>query len=108
MKKKGSKTKTTTHQFRTYPVTVRGQRLNHEMTPKQRRQSAALIRKECCNYDTGECIALDEGDGCACVLCGAPFIPKSNRAKYCPSCAIRTHRRQKAECERKRRACMDN
>jgi len=30
-------------------------------------------------------------------------VPKANRAKYCPDCAARVHRRQKTESERKRR-----
>ena len=43
-----------------------------------------------------------------CVTCGQAFIPKSNRAKYCPDCAAKVHRRQKAESERKRRSRVDN
>ena len=43
-----------------------------------------------------------------CAVCGGVFVPKSNRAKYCPDCAARVHRRQKAESERKRRSCVDN
>ena len=39
-----------------------------------------------------------------CVLCGSWYIPKSNRAKYCPDCAPIVHRRQKAASERRRRA----
>ena len=38
-----------------------------------------------------------------CAVCGALFTPGSNRAKYCPECAPKVHRRQKAECERRRR-----
>ena len=94
----------------------------------------------CCNYDGGNCIALDDGDECVCVqsisysllcrwfhvavlpldkgletallhreqlkqcsVCGQPFLPGSNRAKYCKDCAPGVHRRQKAESERKRR-----
>ena len=30
------------------------------------------------------------------------------RAKYCPDCAARVHRRQKTESERKRRPCVDS
>ena len=30
-----------------------------------------------------------------CVICGQAFVPKSNRAKYCPDCAAKVHRRQK-------------
>ena len=36
-----------------------------------------------------------------CAVCGGVFVPKSNRAKYCPGCAARVHRRQKTESERK-------
>ena len=39
-----------------------------------------------------------------CAVCGGVFVPKSNRAKYCPGCAARVHRRQKTESERKRRS----
>ncbi|MCM1173418.1 MAG: cysteine-rich VLP domain-containing protein [Blautia sp.] len=38
-----------------------------------------------------------------CAVCGGVFVPKSNRAKYCPDCAAGVHRRQKTESERKRR-----
>ena len=38
-----------------------------------------------------------------CAVCGALFTPGSNRAKYCPECAPKVHRRQEAECERRRR-----
>ena len=39
-----------------------------------------------------------------CCLCGAIFYPRSNRGKYCPTCATKIHRRQKTESERRRRA----
>ena len=32
----------------------------------QFRRARKLVH-ECCNYDNGQCIALDEGDGCVCV-----------------------------------------
>ena len=32
-----------------------------------------------------------------CVLCGGWYIPKSNRAKYCPDCAVRMRRKQEAK-----------
>ena len=41
--------------------------LSIQMTPKQRRKANALIRKSCCNYDCGNCIALDDGEPCVCV-----------------------------------------
>ena len=37
-----------------------------------------------------------------CVVCGASFVPKSNRAKYCPDCAITVRRKKEAERQRKR------
>ena len=43
-----------------------------------------------------------------CAICGRVFVPKSNRAKYCPDCAARVHRRQKTESERKRRSTVDS
>ena len=39
-----------------------------------------------------------------CTVCGQPFLPGSNRAKYCKSCAAIVHRRQKTASDRKRRA----
>lgn len=38
-----------------------------EMTPGQRRRANALIKRLCCNYDHGNCIALDDGEECVCV-----------------------------------------
>ena len=115
------------------------------MAPAQHRRANALIRWECCNYADGDCIALDDGNACACpqkiscsvcckwfrwavlpldgtleaeifrdkdlkrcAVCGRVFVPKSNRAKYCPDCAARVHRRQKTESERKRRSAVDS
>lgn len=43
-----------------------------------------------------------------CSVCGKPYVPKSNRGKYCPNCAARVHRRQKTESERKRRSAVDS
>ena len=117
----------------------------YRMTPTQRKQANALIRRECCCYEDGNCMLLDNGDThtcpqtisfsvCCkwfrwsvlpqigtleaeifrnkelkrCAVCGRVFVPKSNRAKYCPDCAARVHRRQKTESERKRRSCVDS
>ena len=116
----------------------------YRMTPAQRKQANALIRRECCCCEDGNCIVLDDGDTCTCpqtvsfsvcckwfrwavlpldgtleaeifrdkdlkrcAVCGGVFVPKSNRAKYCPDCAARVHRRQKTESERKRRSTVD-
>ena len=117
----------------------------YRMTPAQRKQANPLIRRECCNYEDGNCMLLDDGDAhtcpqaisfsvCCkwfrwsvlpqagtleaeifrgkdlkcCEVCGGVFVPKSNRAKYCPDCAARVHRRQKTESERKRRSYVDS
>ena len=37
-----------------------------------------------------------------CVLCGGSYLPKSNRAKYCPGCAVTARRKKEAERQRKR------
>lgn len=42
-----------------------------------------------------------------CAVCGAAFRAKSNRAKYCESCAKDVHRKQKSASERKRRLDVD-
>ena len=38
-----------------------------ELTPSQRTRCNRLIRRLCVNYDNGNCLPLDEGDGCVCV-----------------------------------------
>lgn len=43
-----------------------------------------------------------------CAVCGKPYVPKSNRGKYCLDYAARVHRRQKTESERKRRSAVDS
>ena len=85
------------------------------------RDRARRLVHECCNYDEGNCLLLDDGEPCVCVqsislslmcrwfrvavlpldgelaaallyrgsrkrcaVCGAAFVPKSNRGKYCP------------------------
>ncbi len=49
----------------TTDVTVR--RCSLYLSPRQRRKVNALIRTSCCNYDRGNCIALDDGEPCVCV-----------------------------------------
>ena len=114
----------------------------HEKIPvmdyQQYRRARRLVH-ECCNYDCGNCLALDDGEECVCVqsisysllcrwfraavlpldkeleaalfhranrkrcsVCGAYFLPGSNRAKYCPDCAVRVRRKKEAERQRKR------
>jgi len=38
----------------------------YRMTPAQRKQANALIRRECCCCEDGNCIVLDDGDTCTC------------------------------------------
>jgi len=38
----------------------------YRITPAQRKQANALIRRECCNCEDGNCIVLDDGDTCTC------------------------------------------
>jgi len=37
------------------------------MTLRQRQAAVKLIRKICCNYDSGNCLLLDDGESCVCV-----------------------------------------
>ena len=54
--------------------------------------------------DAGLCAALlHRTDMKSCVLCGAAFVPKSNRAKYCSDCAERMKRVKATERKRKQR-----
>ena len=112
------------------PIECRQDGSLYRMTPAQRKQANALLRRECCCYEDGNCMLLDDGDThtcpqtisfsvCCkwfrwsvlpqigtleaeifrdkelkrCAVCGRVFVPKSNRAKYCPDCAARVHRR---------------
>ena len=38
----------------------------YRMTPAQRKRASALIRRECCCCEDGDCIVLDDGDTCTC------------------------------------------
>ena len=38
----------------------------YRMTPAQRKQAASLIRRECCCFEDGNCVVLDDGDTCTC------------------------------------------
>jgi len=43
-----------------------------------------------------------------CTVCGARYIARSGRSKYCPDCAAEVHRKQKAAYARKKRSSVDN
>ena len=103
------------------------------MDYRQHRRARRLVH-ECCNYNEGNCLLLDDGEPCVCVqsislslmcrwfrvavlpldgelaaallyrgsrkrcaVCGAAFVPKSNRGKYCPGCAGRMKKIKAAE-----------
>ena len=52
---------------------------------------------------------VPQGGMKVCAECRGLFHPGSNRAKYCPTCAAKVHRRQKTASERRRRASgVDN
>ena len=54
--------------------------------------------------DAGLCaVLLHRADMKKCVLCGGCYLPKSNRAKYCPECAVRMKRTKAMERKRKQR-----
>nr|WP_243127302.1 cysteine-rich VLP protein [Faecalibacterium prausnitzii] len=44
------------------------------MTPAQRKQANSLIRRECCCYEDGNCMLLDDGDTHTC--------PQTNEQHY--------------------------
>ncbi len=53
--------------------------------------------------DAGLCAALLYRDRMKpCAICGSYYVPKSNRAKYCPACAVAIRRKKEAERQRKR------
>ena len=54
--------------------------------------------------DEGLCAALLYRDQMKpCAICGSSFVPKSNRAKYCPDCALCMKRQKATERKRKQR-----
>ena len=54
--------------------------------------------------DAGLCAALlHRADMKKCVLCGGFYLPKSNRAKYCPKCAMSMKQIKATERKRKQR-----
>ena len=38
-----------------------------KITGSQHRRITKLIKRLCCNYDDGYCIALDDGEPCHCI-----------------------------------------
>ena len=48
----------------------------YRMTPAQKKQANALIRRECCCYEDGNCMLLDDGDTHTCphVSINLPII----------------------------------
>lgn len=114
----------------------------HKIPAVSIQKARSLIRRECCNLSSGNCVFLDDGeehtcpqlhadsvccnwfrdavlstdaeleaeilnrvcnDTMRCKICGKPINMKSNRAKYCPKCAIKVHRNQTSNCKRSKR-----
>ena len=92
------------------------------MDYRQYRAARRLVH-ECCNYDSGNCLLLEDGEPCVCVqsisyslLCRwftAAVLPldealeaallRRGSGKYCPDCAGRMKRINAAKRKRKQR-----
>ena len=102
---------------------------------KRRRQINRLVKAECCNYQQGNCLLLDDGEPLSCrwfrdavlpidkelhaeimgqttlkkcSVCGQPFRAVSNRAKYCERCRKSERRKQYRESKQKTRTDVHN
>lgn len=52
------------------------------LTPAQRARCNRLIRRLCANYDGGNCMPLDDGEGCVCVqMIAVQVLPASGSAR---------------------------
>ena len=86
----------------------------YRITPPQKRRASGLIRRECCNCEDGNCLALDDGDTCACPqMISFSVCCKWFRWAVLPldrtlEAEIYRDRRQKTESERKRRSAVDS
>ena len=81
------------------------------LTPAQRARCNRLIRRLCANYDGGNCLPLDDGEGCACVQ----MISCSLLCKYFRRAVLLTDKVLCADIYRVRtedavrfKACMDS
>ena len=55
------------------------------LTPAQRARCSRLIRWLCANYDGGNCLPLDDGEGCVCVqTISYSLLCKYFRRRFCP------------------------
>ena len=58
----------------------------YRMTPAQRKRANALIRRECCSYDEGNCLEQDDGDAHACtqsISYGGQGIDHTTQLIFC-------------------------
>ena len=67
------------------------------MTYSQYRRAGKLVH-QCCNYESGNCLALDDGEECVCVQ----SISYSLLCRWFRAAIV--HRRQKTVSDRKMRA----
>ena len=57
----------------------------YRMTPAQRKQAASLIRRECCCFEDGNCVVLDDGDTCTCPQTISFSVCAARSAAVCSS-----------------------
>lgn len=55
------------------------------LTPAQRARCNWLIRRLCANYDGGNCLPLDDGEGCVCVMISYSLLCKYFRRAVLPT-----------------------
>ena len=77
----------------------------------QQYRTVRRLVHECCNYQDGNCLLLDNGEECVCpqsisysLVC--KWFRAAVLAKYCPECAKEEERRKTCERVRRHRAAM--
>ena len=73
------------------------------LTPAQRARCNRLIRRLCANYDGGNCLPLDDGEGCVCVQ----MISYSLLCKYFRRAVLPTDKALYADIYRQRTRLCD-
>lgn len=54
------------------------------LTPAQRARCNRLIRRLCANYDGGNCLPLDDGEGCVCRRFPIRCCASTSGGRFCP------------------------
>ena len=85
------------------------QELGQELAKFQSEQALKSIQKLPCSTEQKlEQAIFSPKKLRRCEVCGTGILARSGRAKYCPACAGKVHRQQKAKSARKRRSGVDN